>query len=192
MTTPPNRSAEQSKRRRIRPVHLALIGGLTAGSGFAAVTGISAASSAPKAGTTSPKATEPPLPRHSPGGFRGPTGNGGEGTITALSGRVGAYTLTLRTMEATETVTTNSSTTVYGPDLQTTTLSSRDVGSVVRVDGHVSSTGTSSSEAVTATTVRLVDPTVVGRVVSTGTNTYTIVGPDGQEITVDTTAGTTH
>lgn len=173
--------------RNHRPMHLVLIGGLAAGAGFAAVTGISAAATGSHAKTTKPGAHHA-LP---PGPGLGPMmGGGGEGTITALAADTGGtYTLTLRTLAGNETVTTTSTTTVYGADLQTATLSSADVGLVASVQ-PVRGSGTSSTSTITAASIRFVDPTVTGKVTNITANTYTLVGPDGQEITVTTTSST--
>lgn len=186
--TPPG----PTRRRRLRPVRFALIGGLAAGTGFAAVTGISAAAgSGPSPTSSTASSTHPGAPR--PGRFHPPLRPGGEeGTITAVSGSGSGATLTLRTLAGTETVTTTASTKVYGADLQATTLSSNDVGQVVQVDEAGPSGGTPSDATIAAATIRVVQPTVIGRITAVGHGTYTLVGPDGQEITVTTAAGTTY
>jgi hypothetical protein len=122
------------------------------------------------------------------GGFGGP---GGGGTITAISGS----RLTLRTMNGTETVQVSSSTT-YRREMQTIGFSDLAVGDVVHVAGAPVSSGSSSSPpepgtgTVDATSVTVIEPHFVGRVISDAGGTLTLVGPDGQLLTV-TTSGST-
>ncbi|HET9072149.1 MAG TPA: hypothetical protein VFN60_09570 [Acidimicrobiales bacterium] len=203
--SPAHRPAGLPRRLPGRTARLALLGGLAAGVGFAAVTGISAASgtggrptsanlSVAKAPKGAPTRRRGPW---GPGGTAGYAGPGGAGTITAITARAnGGDTLTVRTMRGTETVVTTTSTKVTGPDLQSTTLSSSDVGRVVRVitrppaGSTAPGSATATPTRVDAVALRLVDPTVMGRVTAVGSNRYTLVGPDGQEITVTTSSST--
>lgn len=182
---------------------MVLVGGLTAGVGFGAVTGIaSAATGHPSSATSgsSGRAT-PPGPPGGPmggpmGGPGGPLGGpGGGGTITSISGS----TLTLRTLNGTETVETGSSTSYY-KEMQTISFSDLATGEVVHVMGAPVSTGSRASKSSTpaqpgtgtveAKRITVVEPTFSGRVRSERNGTLTIVGMDGQLLTVETTSST--
>lgn len=185
-----------------------MLGGLAAGVGFAGVTGVSAAAGT---GPSSASHSSTAVPAHparglrgtgwrgpaGPGGIGGPGGRGGpgEGTILKVSPDGSGYELTVRTLRGTETVVTTSSTKVTGPDLQSTTLSSSDVGRVVRVKSKPTappaSSSSSGSGTIDATGIRLVDSSVMGRVLKVGRDGYTLVGRNGQEIAVTTTSGKT-
>ncbi len=205
----------EAASRVARTTRLVLIGGLAAGVGFATVTGIAAAAGTGAHSGTLTSAKSPARPKGGrPGpGWPGPPGHrgllgirGDEGTITSMSTQGDGYLLTLRTLAGSEEVLTTSSTTVLGADLEPTSLSSSDVGLVVRVrssepgpryrpgssSGGVGRTADASqSREIDATRVRFVDPTVLGRVTSVGTDSYTLVGSNGQEIAVTTTPGST-
>lgn len=124
-------------------------------------------------------------------------GRPGGGTITRIEGS----TLVLRTMNGTETVDTSSST-VFDKELQTITLSRLQVGDVVRVATTPPSTGSPAPSpspssppppgtgTVDATRVTVVEPSFTGRVTAVGDGSYTLVGPDGQLLTVSTTGST--
>jgi hypothetical protein len=114
------------------------------------------------------------------------------GTITAINGS----RLTLRTENGTETVETNSST-VYTKELRTIRFSDLHVGDVVSVRPTPPSGQNAASRppapgtgTVEASAVQVIEPTFMGRVVSQSSGGYTLVGPDGQLLTVRTTAGT--
>lgn len=198
-SSPDHRPTGPPRRPPGRTARLALLGGLAAGVGFAAVTGISAASGT-GARPTSANLSVAKAPRRTPTRPPGPWGGpGGEGTITAITARAnGGDTLTVRTMGGDETVVTTTTTKVTGPDLQSATLSSSDVGRVVRVIGKPpagsatsgSGSGAAAPTELDAVALRLVDPTVVGKVTAVGSNGYTLVGPDGQRITVTTSSST--
>lgn len=217
-STGPDKEPKASKRasRVTRTTRAFMLGGLAAGVGFAAVTGVSAAagtgsSSGSHSSTGAPAHPPRGLPRmgwpgpDGPGGIGGPGGPGGpggrgEGTILKVTTDGSGYELTVRTLRGTETVVTTSSTEITGPDLQSTSLSSSDVGRVVRIQSKPpapptsrssSSSSSSSSGTIDATGIQLVDPSVMGRVLEVGSGGYTLVGRDGQEITVTTTSGTT-
>jgi len=117
------------------------------------------------------------------GGF----GGGGGGTITAVT----PTTLTLRTEQGTETVTTTSST-AYTRERLTVGRGQLRVGEVVRVAGSRprSAMTAPGTGAVTATRVEVVLPALAGRVASISGGTYTLVGPDGQLLTITSTAST--
>ena len=114
-------------------------------------------------------------------------GFGDEGTVTTVSGS----TLTLRTENGTETVKTTSST-KYTKEQLTVTFTSIKVGDVVRVQvpRPTSATVTPGTGTVTATQVEVVLPRLSGRVTAVGSDRYTLVGQDGQLVTVTTTGGT--
>ncbi len=130
-----------------------------------------------------------------PGGRYGLRGPGDVGTVTGISGT----TLTLRTENGTETVDTSSSTT-YVKERQTISFSDIKVNDVVRVVPVRSSTSSTSppptpgTGTVDAQRIMVVEPALAGRVqsVTTGSSgdTITVVGPEGQLLTV-TTSGTT-
>lgn len=185
-----------------RGTRLVLVGGLTAGVGFGAVTGIASAatghSSSTKSGSPGP--VTPPGPPGGPmggPGAGGPSGGpGGGGTITSIS----VSKLILRTLNGTETVETSSSTSYY-KEMQTISRSDLTTGEVVHVMGSPASAGSSGSKSSTppqpgtgtvdARRITVVEPTFSGRVQSKrSNNTFTIVGGDGQLLTVDTTSST--
>ncbi len=106
--------------------------------------------------------------------------------------------MTLRTENGTETVETSSATT-YSQELRTVGLSDLHVGDVVHVVATpVSTTGSASASTppqpgtgtVRATEVTVVEPSFAGRVASSGNGRYTLVGRDGQLLTVTTTGST--
>jgi hypothetical protein len=172
-----------------------VLGGLAAGVGFAGVTGVAAAAGS---GSSSGAHSSSRVPAHParglPGkGWPGPAGvgrpgRGGEGTITSLSTDGSGYELTVRTLQGTETVLTTNSTRVTGPDLRPTSLSSSDIGRVVRIMSRPpappTSSSASSSNVIDATRIRLIDPRVIGRVLKVGNDGFTLVGRNGQKITV--------
>lgn len=187
---------------------MVLVGGVAAGAGLTAMAGIAAAASSSPAQATAPAGPTrmPPAPT----GMRGPGrggprgapgllgGPGAGGTITAIDGS----TLTLRTMNGTETVDTSSRTT-FRKERQTITAADLQVGEIVRVQGTPAGTGTSTSGSpgsgprtppgtgtVDATRVTVVEPTFVGRVLSDSAGAVTLAGPDGQLLTVHTTSAT--
>lgn len=194
---------------------MVLVGGVAAGAGLTAMAGIATAASNSPARVTALAAptTVPPAP---PGGMRGPGRRGGPGrgglggapglfggpgaggTITAIDGS----TVTLRTMNGTETVDTSSST-KFRKERETITFADLRLGEIVRVQGKTASTGTSTSGSpgsgprtppgtgtVDATRVTVVEPTFVGRVLSDSAGVVTLAGPDGQLLTVHTTSAT--
>jgi hypothetical protein len=220
MSSADGTEARRPRRPLSRPARVALIGGLAAGTAFAAVTGVASASSSraksrgPAGGRVAPAAPGPGLPGpgapagSGPGGApagRGPGGGppgvggpGGGGTITAVSGS----TLELRTMNGTETVHTSASTT-YSKEMATTRFSDLAVGDVVQVTGVPASASAGSSSrgsssappppgtgAVDATAVMVVEPSFTGRVTSDSNGTLRLVGPDGQLLSVSTTGAT--
>ncbi len=174
-------------------------GSLVAGVAFAGVTGIAAASSsssssgpAASKGTVTPPAgapAPPPGPGRGPGGPPGPGGPGDVGTVTAMSGS----RLTLRTIDGTQTVVEGSSTTYYEL-LEKVSSSDVSVGDVVAVTGSpVSSSSKPASPgtgALDAKTVTVVEPRFTGRVLSHSDGTLTLVGPDGQLLSVSVTSST--
>lgn len=192
---------------------MVIVGGLAAGAAFAAVTGVAAAATGGSAATApSGKASAPaappahpdapggpiggPGPSGMPGppggmGLGGPGGPGGEGTITAINGS----TLTLRTMNGSETVDTSSSTT-YSKERLSIDFADLSIGDVVAVSGSPARSGTSSAPpppgtgTVDASRITVVEPTFVGRVVSDSGGVLTLVGPDGQLLSVHTSSST--
>lgn len=112
--------------------------------------------------------------------------------MTAIHGT----TLTLRTEAGTETVTTTSSTTVT-KERQVVSLSAVKVNDVVDVAGPRPTAGSpptspNGTGTVAATRIAIVEPSFVGRVQSVDPGGYTLVGPDGQLLTVTTTGSTTY
>lgn len=130
---------------------------------------------------------------HGGGPRGGPGGRGGGGTITAINDT----TLTLRTMNGTETVDTSSSTT-YTREHQTISFSDLSVGEIVHVRAAPASSRSSSSSTpaqpgtgtVNAGRVTVVEPSLDGRVTSASNGTYSLVGRDGQLLTLSTTSST--
>ncbi len=120
-------------------------------------------------------------------GFGGGGFGGGGGTITAVT----PTTLTLRTEQGTETVTTTSST-AYTRERLTMGRGQLRVGEVVRVSGSRPGSGMTEpgTGAVAATRVEVVLPVEAGRVASISGGTYTLVGPDGQLLTITSTPST--
>jgi len=215
-----NISSNRDRPKRLgrslpRSTRLVVIGGMAAGSGFAGVTAIASASTnSPSTGSTvAPSINGPGGASAAPGGpgrpgpgrghrggpdgpMGGRGGRGRGGTITAINGT----TLTLRTMNGTETVDTSSSTT-YTKERRTIGLSDLSVGDVVHVRKAPRSSGTSASSSSSAPTrpgtgtldasrIAVVEPSLVGRVTSASNGTYTLVGKDGQLLTVSTTSST--
>lgn len=191
-----------------RRTRLVVIGSLSAGAAFAAVTGVASASAAPSPkgataaplgapaaapqASTSPSGKAPagapkPGAPHARGRLRRPS----TGTITAI----GAHDIILRTLNGTETVDT-SATTHYHKEMQSITRGNLAVGDVVHVLGkRVRSAGTTAPSApgtgtVDARQVIVVEPTFFGRVVSDNAGTFVLAGRDGQLLTVKTTSGT--
>jgi uncharacterized protein DUF5666 len=125
-------------------------------------------------------------PRGDHGGFGAARGVGG-GTITQISGS----TLTLRTQEGTETVSTSGST-QYVKDRQSIAFSDLKVGDVVRVipDAASAKPATRGTGTITASRVVVVDPMLAGRVAAIDGNTVSLVGRDGRELTVTLTDAT--
>lgn len=205
--TPRKQFGPSTARFLSRSSRLVLVGGLAAGAGFAAVTGISSATGSSSTTTNGSNVTTPaPAPepgghgRHggfggerSAGGLQGRPGSGGGGTITAITGS----TLTLRTENGTETVDTSSSTT-YSKERQTVSFTTLAVGDVIHVRATPSSNNGSAGATppepgtgiVNAASVTVVEPTFAGRVSASDNGTYTIVGRDGRQFTVATTATT--
>ncbi|GEM_PF-4518510 len=100
-------------------------------------------------------------------------------------------------MNGTETVDTSSST-AYTKEMQTIKRSDLVVGDVVQVVGTPASSGSSSASTppppgtgtVKATQVSVIEPTFMGRVTADSNGTLTLVGPNGQLLTVSTGAST--
>ena len=173
-----------------RAARLVLIGGLATGAGFGAIAAVNAATSPSPSATASPGTGDHSnAPEH---GFRrdGPHHGhmlGGGGTITSINGT----TLTLRTENGTETVTTSGSTT-FTKERRTIRLSDLQVGDVVHVlaasapaAGTTPGTGT-----VAASRVMVVEPEIGGRVQSIDGDTLHLVGRDGRLFTVTLTDST--
>jgi hypothetical protein len=104
--------------------------------------------------------------------------------------------VTLRTENGTETVETSASTT-YTKELRTISFSDLHVGDVLHVvatavtsRGSGSGPPTPGTGTVKATAVTVVAPSFAGRVQSSGNGTYTLVGRDGQLLTVTTGSDT--
>jgi uncharacterized protein DUF5666 len=113
---------------------------------------------------------------------------GATGTITKISGS----TLTLRTLQGTETVTTTSATT-YSREGKKVSFSALNVGEVVTVRStHGGPASTTSPPPITATAITIVVPTVTGRVQSVSGNTITLVTSDGQLEYVTTSGATVY
>lgn len=98
-------------------------------------------------------------------------------------------------MNGTETVVLSSST-AYRKERQAISRSDLAVGDVVQVAGSPASSGSSSSPqppgtgTVDAKTVTVVEPTFSGRVLADRNGTMTLVGPEGQLLTVSTSGST--
>lgn len=134
-------------------------------------------------------------------GSAGPAGGpGGGGTITRISGS----SLTLRTMNGTQIVDTSSST-KFRKELRTITFSDLRVGEVVRAMAVPASSGSGTTGkpaststrpplpgtgTVDASRVTVIEPSFAGRVISVGSASITLVGPEGQLLGVSTTAST--
>lgn len=189
-----------------RTTRVVLVGGVAAGVGFAAVSGIAAAATGSSpAGVSAPAGPPHPPAGPTPAGGRGPAGHpgpmrglgamggpGGEGTVTAIDGS----TLTLRTLNGTETVDTSASTT-FAKEMQAIHLSDVHLGDIVRVAGAPAVPGSRPSPpadpgtgTVRATQVTVVEPSLFGRVAAVHNGVYTLVGPSGQLLTVTTTPST--
>lgn len=108
-------------------------------------------------------------------------GFGNTGTITAINGS----TLTLRTMEGTETVNTSGST-QYTRERQTIALGDLKVGDMVAVvpDASSAKSATPGTGTVTASRIVVIEPMLAGRVVSIDGDTVNLVGRGGRELTV--------
>ena len=123
-------------------------------------------------------------------------GRGGAGTIKSVSGTT-TGTVTLTTSNGTETVVVSATTKIYGTQYQSMTLGSLagDVGSAIQVRGSAPSSSGTAEQApgtgtVDATAIRLVEPTVVGKLLSVNGSVYELIAPDGQRITVTVNGGT--
>jgi hypothetical protein len=114
-------------------------------------------------------------------------GFGSAGTITAINGS----TLTLRTMEGTETVNTSGST-QYTRERQTITFGDLKVGDMVRVipDPSSAKPATPGTGTVSASRIVVIEPMLGGRVTSIDGNTVNLVGRGGRELTVTLTDST--
>jgi hypothetical protein len=120
------------------------------------------------------------------GGF-GVARGGAGGTITQISGS----TLTLRTQQGTETVSTSGST-QYTRDRQSIAFSDLKVGDVVRVlpDAASAKPATPGTGTITASRIVVVEPMLAGRVAAIDGDTVSLVGRDGRELTVTLTDAT--
>jgi hypothetical protein len=120
------------------------------------------------------------------GGF-GLARGGGGGTITQISGS----TLTLRTQEGTETVSTSGST-QFMRDRQSIALTDLKLGDVVRVipDAASAKPATPGTGTITASRIVVVEPMLAGRVAAIDGNIVSLVGRDGRELTVTLTDAT--
>jgi hypothetical protein len=120
------------------------------------------------------------------GGF-GIVRGGGGGTITQISGS----TLSLRTQQGTETVSTSGST-QYTKDRQSIAFSDLKVGDVVRVipDAASAKPATPGTGTITASRIVVVEPMLAGRVAAIDGDTVSLVGRDGRELTVTLTDAT--
>ncbi|MCU4186156.1 DUF5666 domain-containing protein [Acidiferrimicrobium sp. IK] len=108
--------------------------------------------------------------------------------MTAISGT----TLTLRTEAGTETVDTTA-TTKFTKEMQSVSLSAVKVGDIVHVAAprpNATSTVAPGTGTVTATRVEIVEPTLTGRVTNVTGAQISLVGPDGQTLSVSTTPAT--
>lgn len=114
-------------------------------------------------------------------------GPGQVGTVTAKKGNV----LTLRTFRGTETVDTTSTTT-YHKEMSTSSLSAVSVGDVIRVrqSGPPAPGSKPADRSVTAKSITIVVPSVLGRVVAVHGGTLTLVGRDGKLFSVTTSSST--
>lgn len=170
-----------------RSTRLVAVGGLAVGIGLGAMAFVSAATSP----SPSPTTSQGPRQHHAltPGmpGRRGGPRAGGGGTITAIDGG----TLTLRTLEGTQTVTTSAST-QYRKERQTIQLSDLHVGDVVRVRPAPGSAPPAQpgTGTVAAAVIDVVEPRLGGRVTGIDGNTVNLVGPLGRELTVTLTDAT--
>jgi len=119
-------------------------------------------------------------------GHRG-VGFASGGTITAINGS----TLTLRTLQGTQTVTTSGST-QYSKARQTIAFSDLKVGDVVRVlpAAGAAKPASPGTGTVAAARIVVVEPTFVGRVESVDGDTVNLVGRNGQSLTVTLTDST--
>ncbi len=206
MRTPRQHEHSRSGRSVSRTAGFVVLAGLATGGAFAIGTGISSAAggtATTPAATATPSTTTPSTGTDRPdrgwggpgvghrmggGGFGRGHGFGGRGgTITAVT----ATTLTLRTEQGTETVTTTPATS-YARERVTVSRAQLNVGEVVRVDGTPSGSAMSApgTGSVTATRVEVVLPVLAGRVASISGSTYTLIGPDGQLLTVTSTGST--
>lgn len=174
--------------RLSRATRLVAVTGFAVGLGFAA-SSVFAAS--PTASSSAPSGTSSTAPARNPGtaplgGKHGHGPKGGGGTITAINGS----TLSLRTEQGTETVTTSSSTT-YTKEQQSISIGGLHVGDIVHVAGTPTSTSaTPGTGTVAATAVAVVQPTLAGRVASVSGGTLNLIGKDGRQFTVSVTGST--
>lgn len=171
-----------------RAARLIAVGGLTVGVGlgsasvFAATTASPSPSPSPSQKSTS--ASAPAAAHPGPGKGHGPRGAGG--TITQISGS----TLTLRTEQGTETITTSSSTT-YSKEHQTIAFNQLHTGDIVHVAGTAASTTTTPGTGTwAATAVNVEEPSLGGRVASISGDTLSLVGREGRLFTVQLNGST--
>jgi hypothetical protein len=118
-------------------------------------------------------------------GFAGAFCGGATGTVTNISGS----TLTVRTLQGTDTVTTTSATT-YSREGKKVSFSAIKVGAVVQVRAARGATSKSATSPIAATAITIEIPTVMGRVQSVSGNTITLVTSNGQ-LEYATTSGAT-
>jgi hypothetical protein len=120
-------------------------------------------------------------------GRMGRTGVGTGGTITQITGS----TLTLRTEAGTETVTTSSAT-QYIRERRSIPFSDLRIGDVVHVVAAPGAPGpaTGGTGTIAAQRLVVVEPVLAGRVQGIDGDTGTLVGRDGQLVTVTLTDAT--
>jgi hypothetical protein len=108
--------------------------------------------------------------------FAGAFCGGATGTVTNISGS----TLTLRTLQGTDTVTTTSATT-YSREGKKVSFSAVKVGDVVQVRStHGGPASKTVTPPITAVAITIEVPTITGRVQSVSGNTITLVTSNGQ------------
>ncbi len=108
-------------------------------------------------------------------GFAGAFCGGATGTVTKISGS----TLTLRTLQGTDTVTTTSATT-YSREGKKVSFSAIKVGEVVQVRAARGATSKTATSPIAATAITIEIPTITGRVQSVSGSMITLVTSDGQ------------
>src|ERR1700722_45224 len=108
-------------------------------------------------------------------GFASAFCGGATGTVTKISGS----TLTLRTLQGTDTVMTTSATT-YSREGKKVSFSAIKVGEVVQVRAARGATSKTATSPIAATAITIEIPTVAGRVQSVSGNTITLVTSNGQ------------